>query len=122
MPRMAATATRPAAGEFGSRVRAGLGDTPPSAAALGAGLAIAVVYAMFASGAIDIPQETRLQVGIALLSLAALGALLFGRGLRIAGVPGAGIGIALLAGFAAWTALSITWSISPDQSWLWANR
>ncbi len=122
MRRMAATATRPPAREFQARVRQGLGDTPPSAAALGAGLAIAVVYALFASGAIDIPEETRLQIGIALLSLGALAGILFGRGLRVTGVPGAGLGIALLAGFAAWSALSIAWSISPDQSWLFANR
>jgi hypothetical protein len=126
MRRMAATATRSPArqglSDFRSATEARLGDTPPGAAALGVGLAIVVLYAMFASGAIDIPDETRLQVGVALLSLATLAGVLFGRGLRVAGVPGAGLGIVLLAGFAAWSALSIAWSISPDQSWLWANR
>ena len=31
-------------------------------------------------------------------------------------------GLALLAGFAAWSGLSIAWSIAPDQSWLELNR
>ena len=90
--------------------------------ALGAGLAIAVLYAMFANGAIGIPQESRLQIGVAALAFASLAALLYGRGLRVAGGPLALPGIALLAGFAAWSGLSITWSIAPDESWLELNR
>ncbi len=36
--------------------------------------------------------------------------------------PAAGWGVALLVAFAGWAALSITWSIAPDESWLEANR
>ncbi|MGH3994071.1 MAG: hypothetical protein ACRDSN_16625, partial [Pseudonocardiaceae bacterium] len=31
-------------------------------------------------------------------------------------------GIGLLGGFAAWSALSITWSVAPDETWLEVNR
>ena len=81
-----------------------------------------MVYATFASGAIGIPQESRLQIGVAVLAFAALAALLFGRDLRMAGGSLAVPGIALLAGFAAWSGLSIAWSIAPDESWLELNR
>jgi len=89
---------------------------------LGAGLAAAVVYAIFASGAIGLPQESRLQIGVAVLAFAALAALLFGRDVRVAGGALAVPGIALLAGFAAWSGLSIAWSVAPDESWLELNR
>ena len=93
-----------------------------SCALLGLALAVAVLYAAFASGSIGIPQESRLQVGVALLSLATLAALLYGSGLRLDAAPAARWGVALLVAFAAWAALSITWSVAPDESWLEANR
>ena len=36
--------------------------------------------------------------------------------------PSAWIGVGLLVAFGAWCALSISWSISPDESWIEANR
>ena len=123
---MAATTTRrPAAG-----TRAGAGARPSSpaggrelpAAALGIALAVAVVYASFASGAIGVAQGSRLQIGVARDRLRHPGGLLYGRGLRVQAPATARWGVALLAGFAAWAALSITWSVAPDQSWLDANR
>ncbi len=120
MAAMATAATTPRA-DHESRA----GTTTPSAReplALGVALAVAVLYAMFASGAIGIPEESRLQVGLAALAFAALAALLYGRGLRVAGARLAVPGIALLAGFAAWSGLSITWSVAPDESWLELNR
>ena len=122
---MAATGTRSASG-VRAHTRAHPGElsarTPRTPAILGAGLAAAVAYAMFASGAIGLPQESRLQIGVAVLAFAALAALLFGRDLRLAGAPLAVPGIALLAGFAAWSGLSIAWSVAPDESWLELNR
>lgn len=123
---MAATTTRrpaPAARtgpEWLSSFRAE-GGSPP-AALLGLALAVAVLYAAFANGSIGIPEESRLQVAVALLSLATVGVLLYGSGLRVAAAPAARWGVALLVGFAAWSALSITWSVAPDESWLEANR
>ena len=116
---MAATGTRPTP-TASPRVTRGGGalarDTSSAPAALGVALAVAVLYAFFASGAIGIPEESRLQIGVAALSFATLAALLFGRGLRISGAPLGVPGLALLAGFAAWSGLSITWSIAPDES------
>src|SRR4051794_37674803 len=122
---MAATQTRPvvelpppavptAAGEPRLRARAPV--------ALGAALAIAIAYAAFANGAVGLADESRLQVAIAAVATASVAALIFGRGL-VARLPRrAWIGLALLVGFAAWTGLSILWSIAPDESWVELNR
>ena len=59
---------------------------------------------------------------MAAIAFGTLAGLLFGRGLRFEPSRGAMLGVGLLVGFAAWCALSITWSIAPDQSWLEANR
>ncbi len=124
MAAMAATGMRPATtAPLRDHSRAGVHERAPAApAALGVGLAVAVLYAMFANGAIGIPQESKLQIGVAALAFASLAALLYGRGLRMAGGRLALPGIALLAGFAAWSGLSIAWSIAPDESWLELNR
>ncbi len=83
---------------------------------------MAVVYAAFANGSIGIPEESWLQAGVALVCLGTLAVLLYGSGLRADAGPAARWGIGLLVGFAAWAALSITWSVAPDASWLNANR
>src|SRR4051812_47657917 len=97
-----------------------LRTTPPML--LGAALAIAAGYAAFANGAIGIPDETRLQVGVAGAAILTIATLLFGRSLRAAARPPAYAGLALLGGFAAWCAISLIWSIEPDESWLEFNR
>jgi hypothetical protein len=84
-------------------------------------LVLAGVYAAFNNGATSIPQESRLQVGIAATGLVcglgvAAGALRPGRAML------AWSGVALLGGFALWSMLSALWSAAPDESWLAANR
>lgn len=84
-------------------------------------LVFAGIYAAFNNGATAIPQESRLQVGIAAIGLVcglgvAAGALRAGRASL------AWFGVALLGGFALWSALSTLWSAAPDLSWLAANR
>ncbi len=116
---MAATATRPSAR---SRLRDRLGDTPPGAAALGVALAVSSLYAAFASGAIGLAEQSRWQLIVTVIAFATLAGLLFGRGLRFTPSRGALLGVGLLVAFAGWCALSITWSVAPDQSWLEANR
>src|SRR4051812_1339244 len=112
MRAMAATQTRPArpslppplrARTLTERVRA----TPP--ALLGAALGVAILYAAFANGAISIPDESRLQVGIASVSILAIAALLFGRSLSAAARSPAYGGLFLLAAFAAWSGISLAW-------------
>jgi hypothetical protein len=92
------------------------------AALLALGLGAAVVYAAFASGAIELPMEARLEVGVAALSLLSLAALLFGRGMRISASMTGWAGLALLTLLAIWTGLSIAWSIAPDNTWTELNR
>jgi O-antigen ligase/polysaccharide polymerase Wzy-like membrane protein len=84
-------------------------------------LVFAGLFAAFNNGATSIPQESRLQVGIAATGLVcgvgvAAGALSVGRGAL------AWAGVALLAGFALWSALSAAWSAAPDETWIAANR
>jgi O-Antigen ligase len=84
-------------------------------------LVFAGLFAAFNDGATSIPQESRLQVGIAATGLLcgvgiAAGGLSMGRGAL------AWSGVALLAGFALWSALSAIWSAAPDETWIAANR
>ena len=120
---MAATQTRPAAAPriLGSADGAAAAREGRAPILLGAALAAALLYAAFASGAIRIPEESRLQVLVAAIALATLAATLFGA-LRFDASPRAVAGLWLLGGFAAWSALSITWSIAPDETWLEVNR
>src|SRR5918999_3029406 len=86
---------------------------------LGALLA-AVAFALFSGGAIEIPAETRMQTGIAVLGLLCVLGLC--RGVLAPGrAPLAWSGVALLTAFGVWCALSISWSVAPDESWLTAN-
>ena len=84
-------------------------------------LLAACAYAAFAHGAVRIPEESRLQVGLDVVALAAAAAWLSRRGGPRTSREG-WWGIALLAAFGAWCALTILWSVAPDQSWLAANR
>jgi hypothetical protein len=88
---------------------------------LAGGLALALLYAAFASGAIRIPDESKLQLIVAAVALPTLAAVLFGA-LRAEASGRAWAGIGLLVGFAVWSALSITWSVAPDETWLEVNR
>ena len=121
---MAASTRVPAAAERRpalSVLHAGAGG-PGHPGLLAAALALATTYAGFASGATRYPQETRLEL---LLVLAALGAVLSwagGGGIRWRASRAATVGLALLVLLAAWSALSLLWSITPDRTWLEANR
>jgi O-antigen ligase len=88
---------------------------------LGGLLLAAAAYAAFAGGAIEVPAETRLQVGLAGAGLVAVVGLCAG---ELAGgrAAAAWSGVAALALLGLWSALSISWSVLPDASWLAANR
>ncbi len=84
-------------------------------------LVLAGIFAAFSGGATSMPEESRLQVGIAAAGLVcgvgiAAGALRAGR------TPLAWSAVALLSAFAIWSALSVLWSAAPDLSWTAANR
>src|SRR5262249_49150718 len=80
-----------------------------------------IVYAAFASGATSIPEDSRVQVGLAVAVV--------GAGIGVAaGVRGPGrsalawAGAGLLGVFALLSAVSVVWSIAPDIGWLASNR
>jgi len=94
--------------------------TPPRA--LLAALLVCIGYAAFASGAVELPLETWLQLALLVIAAVVAAAGLYGRSLRIAAPPLAWAALGLLAAFAAWTGLTILWSVAPDQSWASLNR
>ena len=122
MTAMAATQTRPA-GRLREPLLPGRDEArePAAPRLLAAGLALALLYAAFASGAIRVPDESRLQLIVAAVALPTLAATLFGA-LRFEVSGRALAGLGLLAGFAGWSALSIAWSVAPDETWLEVNR
>src|SRR4051812_42538490 len=94
--------------------------SPPALA--GSALVAALAYAAFADGSIALPMEARLQVALAAVALFALGAFLFGRGVRASSNGAGWTGLALLLVFAAYCGLSFAWSIAPDGTWGELNR
>ncbi len=85
-------------------------------------LLAAALYAAFAPGAADTPDETRLQVAIALLGALVAGGLVAGRGLSLKAPRETQVALGCLAGFALWCGVTLAWSVSPDQTWLGLNR
>jgi hypothetical protein len=90
--------------------------------ALGTGLLALTVYAVFAHGAIQSPAEPRLQVATAAIAAVAAGACLWMGTLRFAAPRVALAAVALLIGFAMWSALTLAWSVAPDLTWIEFNR
>jgi O-Antigen ligase/Tetratricopeptide repeat len=119
---MAAAATRPLA-PWSEPADTSRGRRSPRAAwLLGLGLLAATAFAAVSDGAIRVTDGSDLEIGLALLGIGALVAAVAGWGLHGRARAGAWPGVALLVAFGAWCALSITWSISPDDSWVEANR
>ncbi|MCA1682496.1 MAG: O-antigen ligase family protein [Actinobacteria bacterium] len=96
--------------------------TPRSGTALILALVAACAYAVFAHGAVGLPEEPRLQVGLAVIAIvAAVGWLLSGT-LRLRAPAIAWLGVALLALFAVWCGVTMLWSVTPDRTWAHINR
>ena len=81
-----------------------------------------LLYACFASGATALPQESWLQLALAVVATGACAAWLYGNGLQLRASRLGWAGIGLLVLFAAWAAASIGWSVAPDRSWAEVNR
>jgi hypothetical protein len=92
-------------------------------AALGAGVAIAIAAAAFAAaGGLRLERTTDVLIAM-MLGSAALVATALLRRPRTAAAPLRGGGPLLAFGlFAAYTALSVLWSLTPGDSWIEANR
>lgn len=81
--------------------------------------AMFVAIAMIGKGGTELGRVVTIEIGLIFIASAALvAAVLAGAASRLYGV-GAALAFALLA---VYTALSITWSLAPDESWIEANR
>lgn len=92
----------------------------PGAWALGLLLVVAAVAA-FDGGAVAVSAAARAEVAVAVAGLVVVVGLCAGV-LRAPRDRLAWAGVGALAALAAWSAVSISWSIAPDESWLAANR
>jgi hypothetical protein len=93
-----------------------------SAAALLVALTAVCAYAVFAHGAVGLPEEPRLQIGIAFVGVGAAIGLLLTRTLALRAPVEVWIGVGLLAGFAVWCGVTLLWSVAPDRTWAHINR
>jgi hypothetical protein len=112
-PRRAGGAARLAAG-----ARRGLGAHPDAVTTLAlAALLLAVAFVAHGGGVLA--RTTAVEIGLTLLGAVAVAvaALLDRPRRRLWG----GVTLLLLAALAVWTALSVTWSVQPSDSWQAAN-
>jgi O-antigen ligase len=86
------------------------------------GLVALCAYAAFARGATDLGAETRLQVLLTGLALAAAVAWLGVAAPAPSIDRRAGAALGLLTGFAVWCGLSLLWSVAPADTWVEVNR
>ena len=116
--------TTPASPRVATRVgvRPALIRTPRSGAALLAALVAVCAYAVFAHGAVGLPEEPRLQIGVALVAVGAAVGLLLTRTLSLRAPAEAWVGVGLLVGFAIWCGISLLWSVAPERTWAHVNR
>lgn len=114
--------TMPPAPRATGALRPRPGPDPGHGGALLLALVLASAYAAFAHGAVGLPEETRLQAGLALGALAAATAWIGGGGIRLRAPALTWAGIALLLAFAVWSAITLAWSVTPDRTWLEVNR
>lgn len=117
------------------RERAGGGYRDPNAGAgrrssvvawlpvlLASGLLVIVLYAAFAHGAVSLSTEARIQVALAALAALAGAGWLWLRRMDFSASGLATAGVWLLAAFAAWSGITVLWSVAPDQTWIELNR
>lgn len=103
-----------------SAARSRAGSRAP--AALAVALLLLVLYAAFSHGGASRAAGARIQVAIAVVAtLAGVAGLWYGT-LRFSAPPLAFAGLALLTGFAAWSGVTVLWSVAPEQTWLELNR
>ncbi len=96
--------------------------TPRSGVALLAAMVAVCAYAVFAHGAVGLPEEPRLQIGLAFAGVGAAIGLLLTRTLSLRAPAEVWIGVGLLAGFAVWCGITLLWSVAPERTWAHINR
>jgi O-antigen ligase len=85
-------------------------------------LVAACAYAVFAHGASGLPEEPRLQIGVAVVAVLASVGWLFSGSLRLRAPAIVWVGVALLGAFAIWCGITLLWSVAPDRTWAYLNR
>jgi hypothetical protein len=90
--------------------------------AIGVALLALVLYAAFEHGAVALPAGTRVEVSVAAIAAIAAAGWLWSGTLRISASRVGIAGVLLLAAFACWSAITLLWSVSPDQTWIELNR
>jgi O-Antigen ligase len=103
----------------GARHEAHVAPASRMSAALAGALLLICLYAAFAHGAVASADEQRVQLGVAVVAAAAW---LWSGTLRLRAPAVVWTGVALLAGFAFWSGLTLLWSVAPDQTWSECNR
>jgi hypothetical protein len=103
---------------LGERLRA----RPRAPYLLGAALLVLLLYAAFEHGAVASGPNARIQVALSAVAAFAAGAWLWTGTLRLAAPRAAYVGVALLAGFAVWSGVSLIWSVSPEGTWTELNH
>lgn len=96
--------------------------TPRSGGALLAALVAVCAYAVFAHGAVGLPEEPRLQIGLAFVGVGAAIGLLLTRTLSLRAPAEVWVAVGLLAGFAVWCGITLLWSVAPERTWAHINR
>jgi hypothetical protein len=116
--------TTPASARVATRVgvRQARSRRPSPGTALLVALVAACTYAVFAHGAVGLPVEPRLQIGVAFVSIGAAVGWLFSRSLSLRAPTEAWVGVGLLAAFAVWCGITLVWSVAPDRTWAEVNR
>jgi hypothetical protein len=114
--------TTPASARVATRVGVRQARRPLPATVLLAALVAACTYAVFAHGGAGLPEEPRLEIGIALVSIGAATGWLLPRTLSLRAATEAWIGVGLLFGFAVWCGVTLLWSVAPDHTWAAVNR
>src|SRR5436190_17726051 len=106
----------------GTFARGGESDTGETSSGasifLLAALSLLLLYAAFDHGATDVAAQAHVQTALCVMAVVAAAAWIWGGALRFAARPMAIAGLAALAAFAAWSGITLLWSIAPDQTWL----
>ncbi len=89
---------------------------------LGVALAGLVAWALFSEGATSLEDGAGLQIVLCAMALVTLAGLLFSPRVHLRAPVQALAGLGLLVLFAAWSGVSIGWSVAPDLSWVQLNR
>lgn len=81
-----------------------------------------IAYAAFAQGATSIGDQARVQTAAAIALTIAAAVWLWHGSLPLSAPRLAWLGLGLLAAFAAWSGITLAWSVTPDRTLLEANR